>query len=164
MRKSRVLDKSWFFFNSVCPLRNVIEIFCLCVASTHVEFGHLELLQMFAKKVIYIIIVCLTKIKIIIRFWRSLKCNYIHNISTNIRVIFKWLFIDRSNINFYDRVKGLFRICFPYDEKPRKNWRDFFLVRFFDFLIWKDLSGNLMKDSIKREKKSNSVTTKCNFI
>ena len=27
-------------------------------------------------------------------------------------------------MHYFDRVRGLFRICFPYDEKPRRNWME----------------------------------------
>ncbi len=31
-------------------------------------------------------------------------------------------------MHYFDRVRGLFRICFPYDEKPKRNWNDFLQV------------------------------------
>jgi hypothetical protein len=32
--------------------------------------------------------------------------------------------LARGNMHYFDRVRGLFRICFPYDEKPRRNWME----------------------------------------
>ncbi len=34
----------------------------------------------------------------------------------------------RGNMHYFDRVRGLFRICFPYEEKPRRNWKELLQV------------------------------------
>jgi len=78
--------------------------------------------------------------------------------------IFFACLLHRSNINFYDRVKGLFRLCFPYDEKPRKNWRDFFLVRSNKSIIfWNEMFHSFLILTF-RVKKLNSAMIRCNFI
>jgi hypothetical protein len=28
----------------------------------------------------------------------------------------------KSNPVYFDRVKGIFRVCFPFTEKPKPNW------------------------------------------